>query len=122
MWELLREISLTFSMLIKQNTISISGTPAQIPLGRGFFAIVDPEDIPWLVHYHWFARKSKCRWYAVRKFVVDGKEHVIRMHRQIMNAPRDMDVHHHNGNTFDNRKGNLSIIEPKLHAALRILR
>jgi hypothetical protein len=41
------------------------------------------------------------------------------MHRQLMNTPQGMDVHHVNGNTLDNRKLNLSNIEPKLHAQLR---
>lgn len=60
--------------------------------------------------------------YAMRKYKIDGKEHIIRMHRQIMACPPDMQVHHVNGRTFDNRKENLSIIEPRLHAALRIIR
>jgi hypothetical protein len=109
-------------MLIKQAANPLNAALAHIPLGKGLYAIVDPEDLPWLIHYHWFARKSKCRWYAQRKFVRNGKEHVIRMHRQIMDCPPDMQVHHHNGNTLDNRKGNLSNIEPALHAALRISR
>jgi hypothetical protein len=109
-------------MLIRQ-TISVSDSAlARVPLGKGFFAIVDPEDFVWLNKYRWFARRSKCRWYAQRKFVRDGKVCVVRMHRQIMNCPRDMQVHHHNGNTLDNRKSNLLIMEPSEHAALRISR
>lgn len=109
-------------MLLKVTHPPLLDEPGHIDLGKGMFSIVDPEDLPWLVHYHWFIRKSKCRYYAQRKFVVDGKEHIVRMHRQIMKCPKDMQVHHINGNTLDNRKDNMIIIEPKLHASLRIHR
>lgn len=109
-------------MLVKLDPPILSLALARIPLGKGFFATVDPEDLPWLVHYRWFARRSHKMFYAMRKYRVDGKEHVIRMHRQIMACPNDMQVHHINGRTFDNRKENLSIIEPRLHAALRFSR
>lgn len=109
-------------MIIKQSKSFPEGALAQVTLGKGFFAIVDPEDLPWLNKYHWFARKSKCRWYAMRKFVVDGKEYVMRMHVQLTGCPKSMQVHHINGNTLDNRKSNLEVIEPKVHAALRITR
>jgi len=108
-------------MLVKQSISTSSWTFAQVPLGKGFFAIVDPEDLTWLVNYRWFVRKSHKMRYAIRKYRVDGKEHITRMHRQIMSCPDDMQVHHINGQTLDNRKENLSIIEPRLHAALRRL-
>ena len=109
-------------MLVKQSISTSSWTLAQVPLGKGFFAIVDPEDLTWLVNYRWFVRKSHKIWYAMRKYRINGKEHITRMHRQIMACPDDMQVHHINGQTLDNRKENLSIIEPRLHAALRITR
>ena len=109
-------------MLIKQLKPPPFLAPAQIYLGRGFFAIVDPEDLTWLSKYRWFARKSNCCWYAVRKFVLDGKEYRMKMHRQLTGCPKDMQVHHINGNTLDNRRANLQIIDQKTHAALRISR
>lgn len=106
-------------MIIKKTLLIPFPALARIPLGKGLFAIVDPEELAWLNKYRWFARKSKCRWYALRKFVMDGKEYTMRMHRQLTGCPRDMAVHHKNRNTLDNRKSNLEIIEPKLHSALR---
>jgi hypothetical protein len=83
------------------------------------FAIVDPEDLPWLLQYDWRSVHSNANWYAARRYFRNGKCHTIRMHREIMDCPPDMQVHHVNGNTLDNRKVNLSIIEPELHAQLK---
>jgi hypothetical protein len=95
---------------------------SEIRLRERFFCIVDPEDLPWLCHYDWRLVKSHACYYAARREVHNGHYHYIRMHRQLTNAPSDMQVHHINGNTLDNRKCNLSIIEPRLHAALRFVR
>lgn len=93
-----------------------------ITLKERYFCIVDAEDLPWLCQYDWRLVKSKANFYVARRIVIDGHYHYIRMHRQLMNAPRDMQVHHINGNTLDNRKSNLSLIDPKQHASYRFRR
>ena len=37
------------------------------------------------------------------------------MHRFLLNAPKDMVVHHRNGNTLDNRRCNLEVITRAAH-------
>ena len=95
---------------------------SEIQLRKNTFCIVDPEDLPCLSHYDWRLVKSHACAYAARRIVKNGHYHYIRMHRQLVNAPEGMHVHHVNGNTLDNRKCNLLIIEPLLHAALRFVR
>jgi len=81
----------------------------RIPLTRGQFAIVDPEDYPRLAKHKWFVRKCKHTSYAARMGPRDaqGKQKVIWMHREIMNGPRGLLVDHINHNGLDNRKSNL---------------
>ena len=86
-----------------------------LPVGRDYFAIVSPEDYESLRKYCWHARKSKSKWYAIRKVRTKGHCKTIFMHREIMNCPPNMDVHHLNRVTFDNRRGNLLILSPKEH-------
>lgn len=89
-----------------------------IELTHGKRAIVDAELFDDLNKYHWQARKSFCRWYAMRKVVSNGREFWIRMHRQIMNTPRDQIVHHKNRNTLDNRRAELENMTQKNHKFL----
>lgn len=75
-----------------------------IPLTQGKFAIVDAEDYERLSEHKWCVQRKKGgRFYAVRR--AGGK--IIRMHREIMNAPPGMVCDHKNHNTLDNRKSNL---------------
>lgn len=93
--------------------------PPLIPLGSKGYALVDPERLEELSRYRWFVLKSKSGAYAARRFIRNGKAFYIRMHRQIMNAPAGFDVHHLNGNKFDNRLGNLMLVSPEIHAHYR---
>ncbi|MHC4889112.1 MAG: HNH endonuclease, partial [Planctomycetota bacterium] len=76
-----------------------------IPLTQGKFAIVDVEDYDWLIQYKWHACKCKNTFYAGR--VEGGK--TIRMHREIMRAPKGLVCDHINHNGLDNRKSNLRL-------------
>lgn len=80
-----------------------------IPLTRGQFAIVDDEDYEQLSQYNWFAQTGYSTMYAARKKWINGKKHIIWMHRVIMNTPEGMDTDHINHNGLDNRKCNLRI-------------
>jgi hypothetical protein len=80
-----------------------------IPLTRGKFAIVDDED---------FKRLSKFKWtysdgYAIRFVGKRGEQKKIYMHREITNAPEDMEVDHVHGNRSDNRKSELRLCTRK---------
>lgn len=75
-----------------------------IPLTKGMFAIVDAADYTALSQWKWHFSNG----YAARYGEERGKP-AIRMHRQIMSAPDDMDCDHINGNGLDNRRRNLRV-------------
>ena len=77
----------------------------RIPLTRGQYAIVDPEDYKWLMEFKWHTNCSRGKFYAVNS-------RSQKMHRLIMKAPRDKFVDHINGNGLDNRKANLRLATP----------
>lgn len=73
-----------------------------IPLNNGNSAIVDEEDYEKLKEYSWH---------------MDGQGYVTnrhkgKMHRFIMNAPKDMFVDHINFCRYDNRNSNLRLATP----------
>jgi len=83
----------------------------QIPLTRGYFAIVDDDDYEGLSKFKWHAKigDSGCV-YALRRLPkINGKSLFVRMHRSVVNAPTDKFVDHINGNTLDNRRSNLRL-------------
>ena len=80
----------------------------RIPLTRGKFAIVDPEDFERLNQYKWFCTYHG---YASRKVPKELREHPKQthslMHRELCPVPDGMVVDHINRNPQDNRKANL---------------
>ena len=90
----------------------------QIPLNHGFYAKIDAELYPIISKYKWKAVKSAYCWYAVAKVVENGKISSIRMHRLIAETPPNMDCHHKNFITLDNRRENLCNLDPELHQLL----
>lgn len=74
----------------------------RIPLSQGKFATVDDGEFNLINQWKWSFRSDG---YAVRR----ENNKMIRLHRQLTNAPQGMDVDHINGNTLDNRKSNLRI-------------
>ncbi|MFC1604670.1 AP2 domain-containing protein [Planctomycetota bacterium] len=82
----------------------------KIPLTKGQYAIVDPDDYYRLSEYKWFS-SGGCynRFYAVsRKPDRNGKRtKVFCMHREVANTPDHLVCDHINGRTLDNRKANL---------------
>jgi len=82
----------------------------QIPLrgkdGIGKFALVDAGDYETLAGFKWYLNS---RGRAKRHFKRKGLNTNILMSREIMNAPRDMQVDHRNRNVLDNRRENLRL-------------
>lgn len=80
-------------------------------LGKGKFVLVDNEDFEWLNQWRWhddgkgYARRISR--IGLRKF---NKKKIILMHRLILNVPIGSITDHINGNTLDNRKVNLRIV------------
>lgn len=74
----------------------------EIPLTKGFVAIVDDEDYAELSQYTWHWQAPD---YATR--TENGK--TIAMHRQILGTGPDVETDHINGNGKDNRRKNLRV-------------
>jgi hypothetical protein len=79
----------------------------RIPLTRGKYAIVDPEDYERLSRHKWHTNSGRNTSYAVRTAFKDGKRIHTKMHRVVMNAPGHLLVDHINHSGLDNRKANL---------------
>jgi len=80
----------------------------KIPLSKGEFAIIDKDDFDKIKSYSWHVwcnGRIKTLKYAVNA----GSR--IKMHRIIMDCPKDKEVDHINGNGLDNRKDNLRICD-----------
>lgn len=82
----------------------------RIPLTMGKEAIVDASDYEWLIRFNW---KYDPDGYAMRNALAaerNGRGYYnIRMHREITKAEKGMQVDHINGDTLDNRRGNLRV-------------
>lgn len=98
-------------MLVKQNpkpTKPDETPPCLIKLTGGLFALVDADDLIELNKFYWIAARSRKKYYAARRVIIQGFAHYIFMHREIMKTPDGQIVHHENGHTYDNRKKNLT--------------
>jgi hypothetical protein len=83
----------------------------EIPLTKGYVAVVDQEDYEPLATARWSAKKTRrgCV-YAVRTIHVRGVgDRRLYMHRAILCAPVGADVDHKDGNGLNNRRGNLRV-------------
>lgn len=83
----------------------------EIPLTRGYVALVDDADFEWLSQWKWTYTKARNGpGYAVRfqRFGAGVRAH-IKMHRAIVNPPDGFQVDHINRNSLDNRRSNLRI-------------
>ena len=86
-----------------------------ILLRGGQITFVDADTLEKYNRYTWFLRKSAATWYVVRKTQTKSHTRYIRLHREITNCPRGLEVHHINRNPLDNRRYNLQICTPKVH-------
>jgi hypothetical protein len=67
--------------------------------------LVDKDDLAELSRYKWHRVNA----YAYRSKKSKGKQTNTLMHRQIMDAPKGVQVDHINGNGLDNRRSNLRL-------------
>ncbi len=79
----------------------------EIPLTRGYVAIVDAADYDWLMQFKW---QWSCGYASHSKRVAGRKNAVaILMHRMIVNPLPGFEIDHINGDRLDNRRCNLRI-------------
>lgn len=77
----------------------------EITLTRGLSAKVDDEDFDRITNVgRWYADV----WHGARIY---AKNQASYMHRMILNNPKTGDVDHINGDTLDNRKENLRVVD-----------
>ena len=81
----------------------------KIPLTQSYEAIVDDQDYEELSKHKWHVSSSPPRPVRDTRKGINREGKVISMSRQVMNAPDHLQVDHINGNTFDNRRGNLRL-------------
>lgn len=77
--------------------------------------IVDDQDYARLSHWKWQAKVSAYCVYACRSYYRNGKRGTIRMHREIMNCPEGKEVDHIDGDTFNNQRANLRIVDKSVN-------
>jgi len=82
-------------------------TVSSIPLTQNAHVIIDAEDFISLCNRKWSLwQKTQSQSRYARS---NEKGKTIYMHREIMNAPKGMEIDHINGNGLDNRKSNLRV-------------
>jgi hypothetical protein len=91
----------------------------QIPLSQGKFALVDDDDYSNLIQYNWYYIKDCRTGYAVRHNE-NNHDLLIRMHGQIIRAPKGKMVDHIDGNGCNNQKYNLRVCTRLENAKNRI--
>ena len=77
----------------------------EIPLGRGFIAIIDDNDYGAVKNHNWWSSKNGQRVYAISS--ENGK--TVYMHRKIIAPEKGMHVDHIDGNGLNNSRKNLRI-------------
>jgi hypothetical protein len=101
---------------------------AAISLTQGQYAIVDIWNYEWLNQWKWCAHKRhtkhKENFYAERGQClrrIDGKQKtkIFRMHRQIMDFPKGLQVDHINGESLINLESNLRNVTPRQNSQNR---
>jgi len=86
-----------------------------VELTKNKRALVDDDLYEWLHWYNWLAMEKKGRsCYAIRKVRVTAGVPivVIWMHRLIAGVPKDYKIVWINGNSLDNRRSNMRILDP----------
>jgi hypothetical protein len=79
----------------------------------GKVSLIDDSDYEKISKHKYTAIKGKRTFYAYRGSKLAGRipyQKNLYMHREIMNAPDNMQVDHINGNGLDNRRSNLRLV------------
>ena len=92
----------------------------EIFLTQGKVALVDDEDYERLNQFKWCAHRDGYNWYPERSnHYIDDKQKTILMHREIMNAPKGIEVDHRDWDGLNNQKENLRLCTHQQNARNR---
>ena len=87
-----------------------------LPLTQGQVTVVDAADYEWLSQWKWSAlklrKKHKILYYAVRGTTAGGKSKMFYIHRELLGAGPGVIGDHRDGDTLNNRRGNLRPSNP----------
>jgi len=85
-------------------------------LKNGGRALIDRSDYRWASQFVWQTNKDGYvfRWQKDAQ----GKSRRRFLHRELIQAPASMQVHHHNRLRLDNRRSNLQALSPAAHRRL----
>lgn len=81
----------------------------RVPLTQGMIALIDVTDESLIVPHSWVASRSANAYYA--RASQASPYPGLQMHRLILSAPDHLQVDHINGNTLDNRRCNIEIVD-----------
>jgi len=84
----------------------------EIQLTQGRAALVDDADFDWLNQFKWSLSVGDYTDYAYRMTQVNYKQSNVKMHRQILSAPKGVQVDHWNGDGLWNLRSNLRLCTP----------
>lgn len=90
----------------------------EIPLTKGFVALVDDEDYERLAQFSWQAHVGAWNVYAERseRRTYQAPRGHVSMHRAILDVGKGVVVDHINRNGLDNRRANLRIATTRQNA------
>lgn len=90
----------------------------EIPLSKGYVALVDDEDYERVAQFKWWASENDGAIYAKTTiYVPNGPSRKLYMHRFILNAKRGEYVDHIHHRTLDNRKSEIRIATARGNSA-----
>jgi hypothetical protein len=82
----------------------------RIYLDEGKWTTLDEEDYYRFGNLKWSIGGGRNNFYVIRAARnEDGQIKIVRLHREIMNAPNGLLVDHRNGDSLDNRRANLRL-------------
>jgi hypothetical protein len=83
----------------------------EIPLTQGKVALVDDEDYQELSKHKWYALKHGNTYYAARTArCKNGGRSTVYLHCTLLEAPKNMEIDHINGDGLNNTRGNLRVV------------
>ena len=89
---------------IRTPILVIGPSIAHISLSRGQYSCIDSVVLRYAELWNWQAA-----YYPTVKGFYMQRRGNVRLHRELLNAPKGVDVDHINGNTLDNRIANLRL-------------